>query len=133
MRIDSDNVRNTTIIEVKRDDNSEWNFCLEYEKPIDYTTHTYISSGGVHSNRRAITLNSIKFYDNEDEVYEGENEDQKARVNTEAYRSFEGTATDLLHLGNIDGVFLMDAKKGIDAYNDKLLKYNSKYAQLIGK
>ena len=54
-------------------------------------------------------------------------------VDTEQYRRFSGTATDLLHLGNVDGVLLKDEKKGLDAYNDKLLKYNSKYAQLIGK
>lgn len=40
---------------------------------------------------------------------------------------------DLLHMGNIDGVLLLDEKKGLEAYNDKLLVYNSKYAQLIGK
>lgn len=33
----------------------------------------------------------------------------------------------------MDGVLLLDAKKGRQAYNDKLLKYNSNYAQLIAK
>ena len=134
LRIDSDNDRNSTIVEVKRDGEEGWTSCLEYEKPIDYTVHTYFSSGGVHKDRRAIYINSIKFYDNEEEVYEGEAEDAQARmIDTEAYRNFVGTATDLLNLGNVDGVLLLDEKKGLEAYNDKLLKYNSKYAQLIGK
>ena len=49
-------------------------------------------------------------------------------IDTDAYKSFHGTASDLLHLGNVDGVLLKDSKKGVAAYNDKLLKYNSKYA-----
>ena len=53
--------------------------------------------------------------------------------NDKAYRDFAGTASDLLHAGNVDGVLLLDEQKGRDSYNDKLLKYNSKYAQLVGK
>ena len=49
------------------------------------------------------------------------------------YRDFEGTAQDLLHLGNVDGAILKDESLGRSSYNDKLLKYNSKYAQLVGK
>ena len=45
----------------------------------------------------------------------------------------KGIAQDLLHQGNVDAVLLLDEQKGRDSYNDKLLKYNSKYAQLIGK
>lgn len=75
LRIDSDNARNSTILEVKRDDEESWTFCLEYPKPIDFSVHTYISSGGMHNDRRAVVINSIKFYDNEEEVYEGETED----------------------------------------------------------
>lgn len=88
----------------------------------------------MHNDRRAVTLNSIKFFDNEDEIDEEDAiEDYRKSVDTDAYRNFEGTATDLLHLGNVDGVLLKDSNKGLAAYNDKLLKYNSKYAQLIGK
>lgn len=76
LRIDSDDARNSTILEVKRDDEIDWDFCLEYPKPIDYVVHTYFSSGGIHKDRRAIYLNSIKFYDNEEEVYEGETQDE---------------------------------------------------------
>lgn len=36
-------------------------------------------------------------------------------------------------MGNVDGVLLKSEQKSRDAYNDKLLKYNSKYAQLVGK
>ena len=50
-----------------------------------------------------------------------------------SYRDFKGSAQDLLHMGNVDGVLLKDEKAGRDAYNDKLLKYNSRYAQLVGK
>ena len=138
LRIDSDNDRNSTIIEVKQEDSESWTRCLEYPKPINFSVHTYISSGGMHNDRRAVTINSVKFYDNEEEINELEAEvmqeqRKKAMVDTEAYRRFDGTATDLLHLGNVDGVLLKDEKKGLAGYNDKLLKYNSKYAQLIGK
>ena len=71
------------------------------------------------------------FYDNE-ELIEGE-EDFQQNFNDKAYRDYAGTANDLLHMGNVDGVILLDEKKGRDSYNDKLLKYNSKYAQLVGK
>jgi len=53
--------------------------------------------------------------------------------NEKVYRDYHGTAQDLLHMGNVDGVLLKDEKKGRDQYNDKLLKYNGKYAQLVGK
>ena len=36
-------------------------------------------------------------------------------------------------MGNADGVLLLDEEKGRQSYNDKMLKYNSKYAQLIAK
>ena len=39
----------------------------------------------------------------------------------------------MLSLGNVDGYLLKNELEGRNAYNDKLLKYNSKYAQLIGK
>ena len=136
LRIDSDNTRNSTKLEVKRDGEAGWTACLEYPKPIDFSVHSYLSSGGMHNDRRAVIINSIKFFDNEEEIYEGEAEDieeQKKAIDTEQYRTFHGTAQDLLHMGNVDGVLLKDAKKGVAAYNDKLLKYNSKYAQLIGK
>ena len=54
-------------------------------------------------------------------------------INEQEIRDFKGTAEDLLHLGNIDGAILLDENLGRNSYNDKLLKYNSKYAQLIGK
>ena len=57
LRIDSDNDRNSTIIEIKRDGEQGWTACLEYPKPIDFSVHTYISSGGMHNNRRSVTIN----------------------------------------------------------------------------
>lgn len=51
-------------------------------------------------------MNSIKFYDNE-VVIEGEAE-QLEEFSHQAYRDFKGTATDLLHAGNVDGVLLLD-------------------------
>ena len=133
LRIDSDNARNSTILEVKRDGEEGWTQCLEYPSSIFFSVHTYISSGGMHNDRRAITLNSIKFFDNEDELEQEDVQDYRKSVDTNALLNFEGTAMDLLHLGNVDGVLLKDSNKGLAAYNDKLLKYNSKYAQLIGK
>ena len=54
-------------------------------------------------------------------------------INEQQVSDFKGTAEDLLHLGNIDAAILKDSELGRKSYNDKLLKYNSKYAQLIGK
>lgn len=52
----------------------------------------------------------------------------------EAYElDWQSISVDLLHEGNVDGYLLNNEFEGIKAYNDKLLKYNSKYAQLIGK
>lgn len=39
----------------------------------------------------------------------------------------------MLHKGNVDGVLLKDEELSRQSYNDKLLVYNSKYAQLVGK
>ena len=119
-------------MELKRDKESEWTTCFEYPRSIDYAVHTYISAGSsgkdTQKNRRAVAINSIKFYDNEVEI-EGEAES----IDMASYRDFKGSAQDLLHMGNVDGVLLKDEKAGRDAYNDKLLKYNSRYAQLVGK
>ncbi len=53
--------------------------------------------------------------------------------NLENMRQFTGTANDLLHEGNVEGALLLDDQRARDAYNDKMLKYNSKFAQLVGK
>ena len=130
-RIESDNERNTLLLEVKRDNEAGWQTCFEYPKSLDYAVHTYFAASGTQSRRRAVNINKIMFYDNE-ELIEGE-EDFQQNFNEKAYRDYAGTANDLLHMGNVDGVILLDEKKGRDSYNDKLLKYNSKYAQLVGK
>lgn len=70
-RIESDEERETTLLEVKRDNESGWTKCLEYDKEIGYQVRTYISSGGMNPKRRAVFINSIKFYDNETQI-EGE-------------------------------------------------------------
>lgn len=116
------------MLELKRDGSDVWTPCFQYPRAMDYTVHTYISAGGRKKERRGVFINSIKFYDNE-KVIEGEQE----VLDTKAFRDFKGTASDLLHEGNVDGVLLKDEQKGKDAYNDKILKYNSKYAQLVGK
>ena len=54
------------MLEIKKDGDKNWSSCFTYPKPIDYPTHTYISSGGSSQGmHRGITINSIKFYDNE--------------------------------------------------------------------
>ena len=68
--------------------------------------HTYLSAGSSNPQRRAVYVNSVKFYDNE-VVIEGEAE-QLEEFSHQAYRDFKGTATDLLHAGNVDGVLLLD-------------------------
>ena len=66
-------VRGTDFSMEKRDGEAGWTKCFEYPRSIDYQVHTYISSGGANARRRAVFINSIKFYDNED-VIEGEAE-----------------------------------------------------------
>ena len=123
--MESDNDANTLVLEIKKDDDKSWSSCLVYSKPIDYPTHTYFSSGSKGQQvNRSVTINSIKFYDNEVEM-EGEILDW---IQEKEYRDIKSSAQDLLHLGNVDGVLLVDEQKGRESYNDKLLKYNSKYA-----
>ena len=38
-----------------------------------------------------------------------------------------------MHQGNIDGYILEDLDAARNTYNDELLKYNSRFAQLVGK
>ena len=116
------------------DQKDEWTHCLTYTKPIDFTTHTYITAGGPASEerRRAVFIHGIKFYDNE-EVIEGEDELLSTEEAQEQFNDFSKLSLDLLAEGNVDGYLLTNELEGIRAYNDKLLKYNSKYAQLIGK
>ena len=130
-RFESDNERNSTILELKRDGNDDWDKCFELPRAMDFNIHTYLAASGKEKRRRAVYLNSVKFYDNGVTI-EGEQE-QLDYFNTKDYMDFKGSAHDLLHLGNVDGVLLKDEKKARAAYNDKLLKYNSKYAQLVGK
>ena len=54
---------------------------------MDFTVHTYISAGGTNPKRRAVFINSIKFWDNEVEI-EGADETQKEAINKEAYRNY---------------------------------------------
>ena len=58
--------------------------------------------------------------------------EQEARENAEAEKKFV-EPRDLLHLGNIDGYILEDIEQGRNAYNDQMIKYNSKFSQLVGK
>ena len=44
-RFESDDARNTTMLELKRDGQDEWTTCFEYPRSIDFAVHTYISSG----------------------------------------------------------------------------------------
>ena len=122
-RFESDNERNMLLLELKRDGSDSWTPCLEYPKPIDFTAHTYFSAGGHSMDRQGVFINSIKFYDNEP-VIEGEQE----VLSLKNFRDYKGSAKDLLHEGNVDGVLLVDETKSKNAYNDKILKYNSKYA-----
>ena len=133
-RIVSNTDTNTVFLELKKDDDTDWTTCLEYKTAIDWHVHTYLSSGTSllesRPTARAVIIDSISFYDNEMAEMEGEQLDW---INEQEIRDFKGTAEDLLHLGNVDGAILKDENLGRNSYNDKLLKYNSKYAQLIGK
>lgn len=72
-RIESDEDRNTMMLEIKRDNEGGWQTCFEFPHHIDFTVHTYLAASGPDRRRRAVNINSIKFYDNEMEI-EGEEE-----------------------------------------------------------
>ena len=72
-RIESDNDRNITMLEVKRDENSNWDLCFVYPYAIDYMVHTFIAASGDERSRRQVDIKSIMFYDNEVSI-EGEEE-----------------------------------------------------------
>ena len=45
-RIESDNERNTLLLEVKRDNEAGWQTCFEYPRALDYAVHTYFAASG---------------------------------------------------------------------------------------
>ena len=60
------------MLEVKPESSSDWITCFDTKRmSLDYTVHTYISTGGVEPRRKGHYIHSIKFYDNE-EVMEAE-------------------------------------------------------------
>lgn len=75
-RIESDNSRNITMLEVKRNQGSNWDICFQFPFAIDYMAHTYIAAGGDERKRRRVDIKSIMFYDNEVSI-EGEEEQIK--------------------------------------------------------
>ena len=113
---------------MKRHGTNEWIPCIETNAmALDHNVHTYVSSGGHEQRRKSHYIHSIKFYDNEDEMAaEKEEQDEMVEVR-------EPEPRDLLHLGNIDGYVLEDMDAAKKAYNDELIRYNSKFAQLVGK
>ena len=46
---------------------------------------------------------------------------------------YDREAPDLLHMGNLDGAILHDLDQARHTYNDQLVLYNGKFAQLVGK
>ena len=75
-RIESDWDLNQVMLELKKDDDEEWTPCVVYSGVIDWHVHTIFSSGSTikdsQPTTRAVTINSIKFYDNEVAEMEGE-------------------------------------------------------------
>ena len=59
---------------------------------------------------------------------EAEREDAEEELKTQKVE-----ARDLLHLGNYDAYLLNDMTQARSDYNDQLIKYNSKFSQLVGK
>lgn len=121
-RFDSDNERGSTILEVKSSESDTYIKCFEYTKAISDPVHTYISSGSTNPERRAVFVHSVKFWDNEILI---EDIDETLEPIAE---KIQGSDSDLLHLGNIEGLLLTDAEKSRQVYNDKLITYNSLYA-----
>ena len=57
------------MLEVKPEGSDTWIPCFDSKRmSLDYTVHTYISTGGVEARRKGHYIHSIKFYDNEDEM-----------------------------------------------------------------
>ena len=93
----------------------------------DFHTHTYITTGGNEKGRKAHYVHSVKFYDNEEDTPVEQEDDGYVE------ETLEEKPVDLLHLGNYEGAVLQDSGMAMDEYNDQLLKYNSKFSQLVGK
>ena len=96
---------------------------------LDYDVHTYIATGGTEPKRKSHYIHSVKFYDNEEEM-EAEREEKQEAPDIPVPVP---EARDLLHMGNLDGYILKDAEQGRHTYNDQMLRYNSKFSQLVGK
>ena len=101
---------------------------------LDFNLHTYIATGGRERLRKSHFINSIEFYDMEEEIPAEKEQDEWQNMQGEKAHLFDAEgAPDLLHMGNIDGAILQNPDLARGAYNDELLKYNSKFAQLVAK
>ena len=57
------------MLEVKPEGSNRWIPCINTKRmSLDYTVHTYISTGGVEARRKSHYIHSLKFYDNEIEM-----------------------------------------------------------------
>lgn len=134
IRVESQDQRNSTLVEIKPAGSDQFLKCVEYPRSIGEVTHTYISSGSpvnMAGKRRGVYINEIKFYDNEDEIA-GEQQSLDDETKDHVFDS-QVSANDLLHMGNRQAALFNDEEHGRHAYNDQLTRYNNKYANLVGK
>ena len=127
-RFVSDNDANEIRLEVLPEGYTEYTTCISYPQSVDYTVHTFISSGGKVPSRRKIEINKIMFYDNEPV-----DEDEQAEIDAEKAVWHAGKVSDLLISGDLNSALFKDENAVRHAYNENLLAYNGKFAQLVGK
>ena len=119
-----------TVLEIAPKGSTDYRPCLTFSAPIDYNVHFFMASGGGPSGRRRIDINRVMFYDNEDEI-EGEKEEIENRGKRVDVSN--ASISELLISGDLNAAIFKNEEQGRLAYNDNLLAYNGKYAQLVGK
>lgn len=107
---------------------TEYIQCISYPVPVEGVVHTFIASGGKTNDRRRIDINKIMFYDNEPV-----DEEEQSEIDAES-GIFDGASiSDLLIRGDLNQALFADEEAVRHSYNDSLLSYNGKFAQLVGK
>lgn len=83
-------------------------YCLSVPAPVDYPTFTFFASNSGKGSTSAHYINSIKFYDLDNPIYKGEQEQ---------HHKFSAAGRDILHTSNQNKILAEDEKLGMGAYN----------------
>ena len=116
-------VKDGTTLDIKKEGEDEWTACFKLEgaKLSNSLFTVYSSFSGAGKANRHV-LHSIKFHDLETAI--------KPDFDTK-HEAFKGSATDLLHSGNLkDTAIAQNRDLALSAYNRELTRHNSVSAKL---